>query len=275
MRTTTSHSIAHRAGAAAAASLLAFAALSSHATQAHADEINPNGKGVVGGALLGAEIVTIPMGIAQVHPTWAYLLGGGLGAIAGGVAGYEIQQNVSDTRVDAYMLVGGLGLVIPALVLSLNAMRYQPSDNATEDRAPTNAPAADPGAQGRGAVAPPATYMPPTAPSPLYTAPSSAPAAGPGTQPGAPGATPTPAPAGATPPTSAPAPAPAPAGSTTTPPAGGGATPPLSLFDVQQGDLRLGLPVPEVRPMFSMAELRQYGMTQQTEVRMPLVKVTF
>jgi len=135
----------------------------------------------------------------------------------------------------------------------------------------TNAPAADPGAQGRGAVAPPATYMPPTAPNPLYSPPPSAPAAGPGTQAGSPGATPMPAPAGATPPSSAPAPAPAPA----PPPAGGGATPPLSLFDVQQGDLRLGLPVPEVRPMFSMAELRQYGMTQQTEVRMPLVKIAF
>jgi hypothetical protein len=59
-----------------------------------------------------------------------------------------------------------------------------------------------------------------------------------------------------------------------TPPSGGGA-PPLSLFDVSGGSMRLGVPVPEVRPLYSMSELRQYGMAQQTEVRMPLVKIAF
>ena len=39
--------------------------------------------------------------------------------------------------------------------------------------------------------------------------------------------------------------------------------------------MRLGVPVPEVRQLYSLSELRQYGMAQQTEVRMPLVKIAF
>jgi hypothetical protein len=76
---------------------------------------------------------------------------------------------------------------------------------------------------------------------------------------------------GATAPAPTPAQVPQP---TVTPPSGGG-TPPLSLFDVSGGSMRLGVPVPEVRPLYSMSELRQYGMAQQTEVRMPLVKIAF
>jgi len=49
----------------------------------------------------------------------------------------------------------------------------------------------------------------------------------------------------------------------------------LSLFDMNGGSMRLGVPVPEVRQLYSLSELRQYGMAQQTEVRMPLVKIAF
>jgi len=140
------------------------------------------------------------------------------------------------------MLAVGVGLVIPALVLSLNQMRYQPSENATEDHAPTNAPPADPGLPSGSAVTPAPTTPSPTTPTaapPAVTAPPAAPAAVP-------------------------------------PPAGGGGKPPaLSLLDMNGGSMRIGVPVPEVRPLYSMSELRQFGMAQQTEVRMPLVKIAF
>jgi hypothetical protein len=45
--------------------------------------------------------------------------------------------------------------------------------------------------------------------------------------------------------------------------------------DVNAEGLRIGVPVPDVRPMFSTSELRQYGMAQQTEVRMGIVKIAF
>src|ERR1043165_403742 len=49
---------------------------------------SPTGKGVVGGALLGAEAVMLVEAAADVKQGWAYGLGGGLGAVAGGVGGF-------------------------------------------------------------------------------------------------------------------------------------------------------------------------------------------
>jgi hypothetical protein len=227
MRTTNgSLSIAHRTGAALTTSLFAFATLTAYAPAARADEttISSTGKGVTGGALLGGELVVIVESIANVHSPAAYIVGAILGAGAGGVGGYFVEHNSSDGKAPVFMLAGGIGLIIPALVLALNATRYLPNEGASEDRAPTNAPLANPGVPGGSSVAPA-------------------------------GGTPAPVP---TPPPPAPA-----------------AKPPLSLFDMNGGTMRLGVPVPEIRPTFSAVELRQYGVAQQTEVRMPLVKIAF
>jgi hypothetical protein len=230
--------------AAVTALAVGAATLTTNVPTAHADEVSPKGKGIVGGALLGAEVVTIPMAIFGVRSGWAYAIGGGLGAIGGGVGGYFVESAsfASDGRVPVYMLAGGMALVIPALVLTLNATRYHPSEDATEDRAPTNGPAADPGAKGGSVVigAPPAGGAPATTPAPAPT--------------------PTPAPAG-----------------------GGTPSAPQSLIDVwaPQGSsaeaksVRVGVPMPDVRPVYSMAEQKKLGVPGQTELRMPLFKVTF
>jgi hypothetical protein len=47
------------------------------------------------------------------------------------------------------------------------------------------------------------------------------------------------------------------------------------LLDVNQGNFRLGLPVPEVREAYSLRQLRDLGVKQVTEVRMPVLQVTF
>lgn len=220
-----------RARALAVAALLGATALMA-STEARADDVSPTGKGIVGGALLGAEVVTITESIIGVRSTWAYLGGGVLGAAGGGVGGYFIEQGSSDGRAPVYLLAGGLALAIPAIVLTLNATRYMPSEGATEDRAPTNVPAADPGKAG-GSTVVPASGPPATTPAPP------------------PGPPPVPPPA----------------------PAGGGA--PLSLLDVGASTLRVGVPIPEVREVFSAAERRQIGMAQVTELRLPVLKVTF
>jgi hypothetical protein len=203
--------------------------------QARADEVSPDAKGIVGGALLGAEIVTMTESIAGARPGWAYAVGAIAGAGAGGVGGYFIEQASfsNDGRVPTYMLAGGLALIIPAIVLTLNATRYLPEEGATEDRVRPSGPAADPGAPGGGVVAPAST---------------------PGTPPKA---APPPAAAPATPPPAAPPP------------------PTQSLLDVRSGAVRVGVPVPDVRPIFSMVEQRQYGMQAQTELRMPVLRVAF
>ncbi len=207
---------------------------------AKAEEVSTTGKGIAGGALLGAEVVVITEALVGVRPTWAYLVGGGAGAVAGGVGGFFIERAVDEGHVPVYMLAGGLALVIPAVVLTLNATRYRPTEGAQEDRAPTNAPPADPGKQGGSAVVGAEVKTP----------------------------APTPAPSGTTP-------APAPA------PSGGGAAPkapqpaPQSMLEFRPDSVRLGIPAPEVRPVFSAQERRQYGMSPATELRLPVVRVTF
>ncbi len=212
--------------------LTAFGPMSS---VARADEVSPTGKGITGGALLGGEVVTIVEALFHVRPGWAYAVGGGLGAVGGGVGGYFVEKGSSDGQAPVYLLAGGMALIIPALVLSLNATRYQPSEGATEDKPPPGLAPANPGTPGGSAVTGP----------------------GPETMPSTPSATPPATPAG-------------------TPPAVPG--PPLSLIDVDlpgRSGLRMGVPVPQVRQMYSSLEQKTYGLPQRAEVRMPVFSLTF
>ncbi len=223
-----------RAGALFTSFVLGATIVAAPLRAARADEVSPKGKGIAGGALLGGEVVTIGESLAGVRPGWAYALGFLVGAGGGGAGGYFVEKGSTDGKVPTYMLAGGLAMLIPALVLTLNATRYMPEEGASEDRAPTG-PAAEPGVPGAGVV------MPSTTPS------SPAPAAAP-----APDAPPPPA-ADAPPP-----------------------PPPQSLFDVHEGSFRLGVPVPDVRPVYSMAEMAALGIrSAQTELRMPVVRVVF
>jgi hypothetical protein len=251
MRTTTRRSILSRCTATATAAILGVAALTVGAHDARADEVSPTGKGITGGALLGAEAVTIVESLAGVQKPWLFVLGAVGGAAAGGVGGYFVEQGSSDGRVPVYMLAGGLALIIPAVVLTLNATRYHPDEGAAEDKgAPTEIPA-DPGATGGSSVGAPAG--------------------------GSPAATP-PAP----PPSSTPAPATPPGGPQgkrekreRTPAVIPDSLVQLSVGPVAPTELRVGVPVPNVRPMWSLNEQRQYGLQQGTELRLPVVRVTF
>src|SRR5277367_4316737 len=115
----------------AAAVVFGVSAVSLPAREARADcdgtTVCPTGRGIAGGALLGAEAVTIVESVAGVRAGWAYGLGALVGAGGGGVGGYFVEQNSSDGKAPAYMLAGGLALFIPALVLTLNGTRYRPA----------------------------------------------------------------------------------------------------------------------------------------------------
>ncbi|WP_394836927.1 hypothetical protein LVJ94_08465 [Pendulispora rubella] len=226
---------ARRVLAAVTATALATATLTVSPGVARADEVSPDGKGIAGGALLGAEVVTIPMSLFKVKSPWAYVIGGGLGAVGGGFAGYAIEQASfsDDGRVPTYMLAGGLALVIPAVVLVLNATRYQPSDAASEDRAPTNAPPADPGRPGGGVVL----------------------------EGGGSATTPPPSPPPSTPPATSPAKPPA--------------VPMSLLDLHRDAGFRMGIPLPQVRESYSLQERKQLGVQQVTELRLPIFKATF
>lgn len=139
-----------RAIAACTAAIFGFTALIP--ATAHGTEVSAKGKGIAGGALLGGEIVTITEALIGVRGAGWYILGGLVGAGGGGVAGFFLEKNNATTglpptngQAQNYMLAGGLALIIPAIVLSLNANRYQSQEGVKED----NAPPAEPGSDGR------------------------------------------------------------------------------------------------------------------------------
>jgi hypothetical protein len=215
--------------------------------EARADNVSPTGKGITGGILLGAEAVTIVESLAGVRPGWAYGVGALAGGAAGGVGGYFVEHGSTDGRAPMYMLAGGLALVIPAIVLTLNATRYMPEEGATEDAVPT-APPAEPGAPAGGTGTPSPDLSAPVPPSPPA----------PATEPAVPPAAPP---------------------QTRFVPNHAAKSRELalrpSLFDVREGGFRLGVPVPDVLAVCSVAEQRQYGMRSETELRLPVLHVTF
>ena len=140
------------AGLTAAATFLAASSASAQTAPA-SEAVQPTGKGIVGGALLGGEVVDLTLGIVGVNRGWPYLVFGALGAVGGGIGGYFVEQNTATMpEVDAYMLAGGMALVIPTLVVSLNATMYRPPEVTTEpannqpSTGPTPAPLSTPGA---------------------------------------------------------------------------------------------------------------------------------
>lgn len=232
-------SLRTRLGIAAIAAAIGGTTLLGHEGTARADNVDGKGKGIAGGIFLGAEVVAIPMALFGVKVAWPYALFGGLGAVGGAFAGYGVESATGaynnppgDGRGPVYMLAGGLALVIPTVILMLNATRYTPPEGAVEDQVPKNVPPANPGNPGGSSVVSGEGGGSVSTPAPNPT----------------PNPTPTPKQSGAF---------------------------PHSLLDVREGTFRFGVPVPEVRDAYSLRQLRDLGVKQQTELRMPVLEVTF
>jgi hypothetical protein len=212
-----------------------------HAQEAEEEDngaVSGTGKGIVGGALLGGEIVMIPMGAAGLKPWWPYLVFGGLGSVGGAVGGWAVEQADPPAEAPLYMLAGGLALVIPTVVLAaseITRVEYEDtSDPSTLDEQP------QPGGQpGDPATAPGGT--PPDGTSVTVEKTSDArkfkrkkrvrtPAA---------------------------------------PPRQTG------MFDVASGTVRMGVPAVEVKNMYTLEELYTFGVEQRTEVNIPVVSAAF
>jgi hypothetical protein len=135
---------------------------------AQAEEASPTGKGITGGALLGAEVVMLTEAALKVKPAWAYIVGGVVGAAGGGVGGYFLEQE-GDAKLSLYALAGGFALVIPTTVAVLSATAYEPPRDYTQDRAPADEPVAEPPRSAEPASEPasePAAEPPPPAEAP-------------------------------------------------------------------------------------------------------------
>jgi hypothetical protein len=157
-------------------------ALASSAAAATGGEVESGSKGLVGGVLLGAEAVDLGLALGGVRSSWPYWAFGAVGAAGGGWLGYTVDQSASPTG-SMLLLAGGVALVIPTVILSLDATSYHPPESAR----------ALPGA----------------------------------------------------------------------------------LVGLQPGALRVGLPMPEVRPLYTAQERATHGLPQRAEVRVPVLSGSF
>jgi hypothetical protein len=110
---------------------------------AHADEIAASPKGIVGGGLLGGEVVMLGEAAFGMKSGWGYVIGGVVGVGGGAVAGYYIEQG-ADPKVSVYMLAGGMALIIPTTVAVLQATSYKAPEDYTEDKPASGAPVPEP-----------------------------------------------------------------------------------------------------------------------------------
>jgi hypothetical protein len=220
--------------------------------QAQSNEVSPKGKGITGGALLGAEVVMLTEAALGARPAWAYIAGGVAGAIGGGVGGYFAEKDGSN-KLSLYLLAGGMALAIPTTVAILSATAYQVPADYTQDRAPAEEPVAEP-------------------PQPAAAEPAQTPAT---TTP--PATTP---PATTTPPAEAPPPAAAPQSRRPGRRDARHATLlrpdlPPALVGWGRGYLTLSMPAIEVRDAYTAKERAELGVRQATEVRVPVFSARF
>lgn len=117
------------------------AAFALHSGDAAAQEVSKSGKGVVGCALLGAELVVIGEAIAGVNQGWLYWTGAGVGLVGGAIGGYFWEPHMTP-QTSVLTLMGGMALSIPALIVSLDASRRHWPD--TEPREPYTEPSNPP-----------------------------------------------------------------------------------------------------------------------------------
>jgi len=243
------------------AALLTHASDASAQTAGNVQYVTPTGKGITGCALLGAEAVALVEAAAGVQARWAYIVGPVLGAGAGAVGGYFLEEagaggtDTTLTGLAVGSLVLGLGLVVPTVIAYVNATNYRPESQASEDAAPTNAPI-DESAGAPAAGAAPAEGSAPT------TAPATAPAGGAG---------------------STAAPSDASGNSSALPPvrtrravAVARTAPRVTgLLDVTGHGLSFAVPAVSVENSISTQEMRQYGLAPQSEVRIPVLSGSF
>jgi hypothetical protein len=221
---------------------------------AQAKEPSSTGKGIVGGTLLGAEVVLLTEAAIDVSPDWLYYVGGAAGAVGGGVAGYFLEDSLS-SKANMFLLAGGMLLVIPTTVAVLSATAYEQTAEYTQDQPPKDEPTADPAIP----ATPPAAVPAPAAPNATDAPPQQA--APPATTP-------------ATPPATTPAGAPAPVSLRSR--KHRRAPLPSAFVGIDaQNHVHWGIPAVEVRDTYSRLEMARFGVQQKTEVRVPLLRVAF
>lgn len=84
-------------------------------------------KGAVGLGLIGAELGFVIPALAGLRGTWAYIVFPVVGAAGGALAGYYwLERGDGEPELAVAALVAGMALALPATVVTLAAMAYEP-----------------------------------------------------------------------------------------------------------------------------------------------------
>lgn len=98
--------------------------------------VTVDGKGIVGLGLIGAELGLIIPAIAGVRDEWwPYLVFPLIGAVGGAIGGWGVEEATRPENleeVDVALLVGGMALLVPAIVGTLALTAYQPPEDSED-----------------------------------------------------------------------------------------------------------------------------------------------
>lgn len=114
-----------------------------NAASARADKVEPKGKGLAGGALLGTEIAVVSEAVAGVQSPWLYASGIALAGGGGAVGGYYIDKT-NQPGLSMTMLFAGMALLIPASIVYLDATSDDDEPMTTSETPPGQAPSETP-----------------------------------------------------------------------------------------------------------------------------------
>jgi hypothetical protein len=94
--------------------------------------VTATGKGTAGMAIIGGSITATTMGLIGVEKRWAYLVFPPVVAIGAGIGGY-FMESAAPAEVSTYLLGAGMALIIPTVIVSLNATVYKVPDEYPND----------------------------------------------------------------------------------------------------------------------------------------------
>lgn len=104
------------------------------ATAMNCTLVRPDGKGIIGLGLIGAELGLIIPAIAGVRDEWwPYVVFPLIGAVGGAIGGWAVEQNTqADPEVDVALMAVGMVLIVPTIVGTLALTAYQPPPESAE-----------------------------------------------------------------------------------------------------------------------------------------------